>query len=141
MAMIDSASVDIYYYTQTKNTQGILVKTFVFLKTLWADVQPKALTEVQAQAWGINQQTANTKWMGFDSDDSIHELYRAIVDGMTYEIRGLNVWPGHSECILIPVSGVAVQRFVISSDPVAISGVSYVWDNNAYWNNSGYWHD
>jgi len=138
--MIDNSSVDIYYYTQAKNTQGIVAKTFILLKTIWANVQPKTLSEVQAQEWGANQQSANSKWMGFDNDDSIHELYRAIVNGMTYEIRGLNTWPSHGEAYLIPVSGIAVDTFCLSPDPVALSGYSYIWDDSPLWNDIGYWH-
>jgi head-tail adaptor len=138
--VIKSHAVQIQRYSQAKNAEGIVVKTFAALKTIWADVQPKALSEVQAQAWGVNAQAMNTKWLGFDSDASIQELYRAIVDGVTYEIRGLNVWPMHSEALLIPVSGVAVNTFCMSLDIEALSGHSYVWMDSGVWSDAGVWH-
>jgi len=137
--MMKTTPVKIQYYTEAKNAQGGSVKTFYALKTIWANVQPKSLTPVQAEEWGINAQNANTKWMGFDIDATIHELYRAIVKGVTYEIRGINTWPIHSEALLIPISGIAIQLFIVSLDPVALKGKEYVWDDFAYWRDNGVW--
>lgn len=139
--MIKSHRVDLEYFTQTKNAQGIVVKAFVPYKTIYANVQPKALNEMQLQAWGINAQNANTKIMFFDTDPAIHESYRAIVEGSTYELRGLNKWPSHSEAILIPLSGVALEDFIVTLDPVAFTGISYTWLDSAYWVDAGMWVD
>ena len=40
-----------------------------------------------------------------ERDTSVQMLNRAVVDGETYEIRGVNHWPNHSEFLMIPVQG------------------------------------
>lgn len=139
--MIESGSVDVYRYTTSPNTQGILVKSFTFLKTVRGNVQPKTLTEVQAQVFGVNAQNANTKWFGFDNDPQIHELQRGEYNGAVYELRGLNVWPGHSETLLIPLSGVKAKAFCVSGDIEPIEQDNYVWLDSDYWNDDFVWLD
>jgi len=79
--------------------------TFATLKTIRADVQPARLTAAQAEAWGIIDLDAQAKKMFTDRDTSILMLMRAVVDGETYEMRGVNHWPNHSEFIMMPVQG------------------------------------
>lgn len=139
--MIAQTQVEIYSFSAAKNSQGIPIKTYSLLKTIWADVQPKALTEVQATAWGVDVKGPDSKLVFYDTDPAIHELYRAIVNGMTYDIRGINVWPRHSEMILVPVPGEAVQRFCLSPDAVRVTNASYVWMDAEYWDDANAWID
>ena len=140
--MIDVASVDIHRYTVTKNTQGIVAKTFKYLKTKNVNIQPKSLNEVQAQMWGVNAQNAKTKWLGYDDEDAqVQELQRVYYLGEWYEIRGLNVWPSHTECILIPVSGIAEDVFCLSTDIEPIPGHSYSWLDASEWFDDSVWFD
>ena len=139
--MIRRGKVLIQSYSSTKNAQGIVVKTFSTFKTISAAVQPTHLNEVQAQAWGVNAQSANARLMLFDPDYSIHELFRVIIGGMTYEIRAINPWGHHHEALLIPVSGVAMDQFCISPDVGSFEGSSYAWLDDGIWTDMGTWHD
>ena len=103
--MIRSHSVLIQSRTVSRGSEGEVGYTFATLKTIVADVQPAQLTAAQAEAWGVTDLAANTKKMFFESDATITLLMRAVTGGETYEIRALNVWPRHSEAILVPVQG------------------------------------
>lgn len=103
--MIQSHSVTIQSRTTVRGTEGEQTFTFATLKTIAADVQPAQLTKTESERWGITDLAANSKKMFYESDSTILLLMRALVDGETYEIRGINVWPRHSEAILVPVQG------------------------------------
>jgi hypothetical protein len=139
--MIKNTLVEIQSHSEAKNSQGIVVKTFTKLKDVWVNFQPKTLSSVQASAWGVNDQTANSKWMGFDPDETIRELYRVIAKGRTYEIRGLNPWPSHGEAFLIPVQGIAIETSCVSLDAEPLNGYEYVWLDDSYWLDDGIWFD
>lgn len=71
------------------------------------DVQPRSLNEYELKQWGINPQTPDAKlvyYLDFDSYFAMNN--RARVDGTSiYEIKGVNLWPGHTEAVFIPVIG------------------------------------
>ncbi len=104
--MIITHTIAIYSRTASKTLQGGIVNSYSFLKTIGANFQPKTLTEHQSRMYGINAQTPNAKWIGYETDPQIVDLMRALVDGVWYEIRALNHWPSHDEAILVPVGGI-----------------------------------
>ncbi len=104
--MIKNKSIGIYSRVEGKNSQGIVTVSYVLLKTITGNFQPKSLSQVDATNYGVSEQGANAKWFGFDTDTAIHELMRALVDSVWYEVRGINAWPTHMEAILIPVVGI-----------------------------------
>jgi hypothetical protein len=104
--MIKSHSVVIQSRTNVTGTEGEHTYTFATFKTIKAGVQPAQLTQVQLQAWGLVDLVSNSKKMFFDRDPSILVTMRAVVDGETYEIRAINLWPTHGEAILSPVQGI-----------------------------------
>ena len=139
--MMRDTAVDVYYPVSAKNAQGIVAQTWTYFKTIEASFQPRTLTESQAQAWGVSVQAADAKWIAYENDESIRELYRAKVDGYWYDMRGINKWPGHAEALLIPVSGAKVESFCVSLDPIALPNMSYVWVDSASWGDAGRWID
>jgi hypothetical protein len=104
--MIKSHSVLIQARTLVTGSEGEHTYTFATLKTIMADVQPAQLTEAQAAIWGITDLASDAKKMYYEKDASIIRLMRAVVGGETYEIRGINIWPVHSEAIMVPVQGI-----------------------------------
>lgn len=104
--MIKSQSVTIQSRVTVTGTEGEQTYTFATLKTIMADVQPANLTQSQAATWGITDLAASAKKMFTERDPSIALLMRAVVESETYEIRGSNHWPRHSEFILVPVQGI-----------------------------------
>lgn len=104
--MIKSHFVTIQSRTATTGTEGERTYAFAKLKDIVADVQPASLSPNQLAAWGLTDLSANLKTMYYDKDASIVMTQRAIVEGETYEIRGVNRWPTHDEAILSPVQGV-----------------------------------
>jgi hypothetical protein len=137
--MIENALAYVYSFVNSKNAQGIIVRAFSFLKEIPVDFQPKALNEVQAQAWGVNAQNANTKRIFFENDDGIEELQRFVVNKRAYELRGLNPWPSHTEGLLIPITGTSIPEFVLaaSSDTSAF----HLWMDDEIWGDSMLWQD
>jgi hypothetical protein len=104
--MIKSHSVLIQSRITTTGTEGEKVYTFATLKTIKAGIQPNSLSPVELAAWGIVDLIADSKIMFYNSDATILRLMRAVVLGVTYEIRAQNTWPTHSEAILVPVQGI-----------------------------------
>lgn len=104
--MIKSHSVLIQSRTASVGTEGEQNFSYATLKTIIADVQPVTLCQAQIDAFGATDTAANAKKMFFASDATIVLFQRATVSGEVYEIRGINVWPRHSEAILVPIQGV-----------------------------------
>jgi len=104
--MIKSHSVAIQSRAIVVGTEGEQTYTYTALKTIKAGVQPNSLSPVELAAWGITDLVADSKIMFYDNDATILRLMRAVVDGVTYEIRATNKWPTHSEAILTPVQGI-----------------------------------
>lgn len=103
--MIQSHSVLIQARTAVVGTEGERTYTYATLKTIMADVQPASLSPTQLAAFGLTDLQANLKTMYYNRDTTILLQMRAVVDGETYEIRGVNRWPTHDEAILTPVQG------------------------------------
>lgn len=104
--MIKSHFVTIQSRTATTGTEGERTYTYATLKSITADVQPASLSSNQLAAWGLTDMASNLKTMYYDKDAAILMSMRAVVEGETYEIRGINRWPTHDEAILSPVQGV-----------------------------------
>ena len=98
----------IYAKTDVIGASGIVAPTFsVLYSSLGVGWQPAALNDAIASQFGVTAHSAEAKKMFFDNDPAIKMLQRVTVvgDSNTYEIRGVNVWPGHSEALLIKVEG------------------------------------
>jgi hypothetical protein len=104
--MIKSHSVVIQSRTTITGTEGEHTYTFATFKTIVADIQPAQLSAIQIEAWGLTDLAAYAKKMFYDRDNTILLTMRAVVDGETYEIRAINLWPNHGEAILTPVQGI-----------------------------------
>jgi hypothetical protein len=75
--------------------------------TITADVQPKALNEVELQTWGddISKQDAKVVY-DFSFNPYWAVLNRARVDGdKLYKIMSVNSWNTHIEALLAPLVG------------------------------------
>ncbi len=117
--MIENATVAIYApVSASANSEGEIVKdwgykhtpSLVAVSTFDADVQPRRLTEVELQLWGLSDLNAQAKTMIFDDDANVVAGNRAAVtdeNGTTtyYDIRAVNQWQTHSVAILLPVQG------------------------------------
>jgi len=101
--MILRHSVVIQSRTTTASDEGIPVSTWTTFKTIAADVQPVNLNKVEAQAFGITDRAANTKKMFFRFDTTIIEKMRAVWNGKTFDVMGLNEWNEHCVALLVPV--------------------------------------
>lgn len=73
------------------------------LKTIWADVQPRQLTEEDARMYGLSRAFSDSKTMFFDVDATIVTGMIARWNNTDYQIRGINPWDIHYEAVLIPV--------------------------------------
>ena len=118
--MYKNATVSIYVPIQTTNAEGDVIDGWGYqqspvvapAETIRCDVQPKKLSDSEREAYGISDRTANTKIAFFSQSQYIALNNRAYVvsdfPGETatyYEIKVPNRWPGHGECLLIPVQG------------------------------------
>jgi head-tail adaptor len=101
--MILRHSVIIQSRVLTKSSEGIVLSTWSTFKTIAADVQPANLNKVEAQAFGITDRMANTKKMFFRFDTTIVEKMRAVWNGKTFDVMGLNDWNEHCAALLVPV--------------------------------------
>lgn len=104
--MIESHFINIQSKTVVIGTEGERTYTWATFKSIVADVQPAQLSQNQLTAWGFTDLSANMKKMFYNKDTSITVGMRAVVDGETYDIRGSNHWPTHSEYLLVPVQGI-----------------------------------
>lgn len=111
MVHFPNATINVAALTASKNDEGTLIKTFDFahpLESFRADVQPNTLTREQISLYGINEKTAHTKKVFFDTASYMTSGNRAQVvydNGTTevYNICPMNVWRVHCEALLIPV--------------------------------------
>lgn len=111
MVHYPNATINVAKLSKTKNAEGTYIKTFDFtqpLESFRADVQPNTLTREQISLYGINEKTAHTKKVFFDSASYMTSGNRAQVvydDGTTeeYNICPVNKWRVHCEALLIPV--------------------------------------
>lgn len=133
--MIDNATVLTYAPIKARNSEGTIVNTWGYIKTLlllglwddgqawddtlpWgeaaamirADVQPASLTEAQLQMWGLSNVKSDVKKMFFDGEPSVVLPNRVGVhydaSGVEYyDVRGTNRWSWHTEAYLVPVQG------------------------------------
>lgn len=106
-------SVLIQAATTTYDTEAMPVRAWTTLKTMIADVQPKALTANEIQGFGISNLQADAKIMYFIKDTSIAQGMRVIYDSNIFEIRGVNSWRVHSSALLIPVQGEEYRPYTI----------------------------
>jgi len=92
--------------TSTVDNYGLSSKTWSTFKTINASFQPANLTQVEAAAWGITDLASNAKKVYFYKDTTVTNLMRIVFGGESYEIRGLNHWPIHTEVLAIPIQGI-----------------------------------
>jgi hypothetical protein len=104
--MTQAFSVTIQSRSVSVDSEGIQNFTYSTLKTIMADVQPASLSTSELQIYGVNDLTANARRMYYNPDSSIDILTRLVIDSHTYEVRGVNFWPRHSEALLFPLQGV-----------------------------------
>lgn len=119
--MLQNATVSIYVPNLLTNDEGDPIRTWGYKKTptpdapaetFRADVQAKNLSENEMMLWGISDRNANAKKVFFARSTYTQVNNRAYVVSdfpneapCYYEIKVPNHWPGHGECILIPVQG------------------------------------
>lgn len=119
--MLENATVSIYAPTIAANSEGDRIKTWGYKKTptpdapaetFRADVQPKQLSDSEREMFGISDRNANTKILFFSQSQYVALNNRAYVvsdfpgePADYFEIKVPNRWPGHGECLLIPVQG------------------------------------
>jgi len=118
--MRKNCTVSVYVPVMAPNSEGTPMKTWGYKQTpalapaaiFQADIQPRLLKEVEIEAWGLSNRVADTKELftaGFIP--TLANNNRAVVttfqDGLTrvYDILGVNSWPHHGECTLVPVQG------------------------------------
>ncbi len=118
--MIENATAKVYQPTLAPNDRGTLVKTWGYKlvvptaanETIRVDSQPKGLTQVQIQEWGLDTRASQARALYFDHSSFIlignrvhltHD-YDSSSNGY-YEIKAVNPWPIHKEAILVPVQG------------------------------------
>jgi len=104
--MTQAFSVTIQSRTVSVDSEGIQNFTYSTLKTIMADVQPASLNTSELRLYGANDLSSNAKRMYYSPDPSIDLLTRLVIDSHTYEVRGVNFWPRHSEALLFPLQGV-----------------------------------
>ena len=119
--MYKNATVSLYVPVSAANGEGDIINTWGYKKTptpdapaevIRADVQPKRLSEDQREVWGISTEAADARVIYFSRATNIKEGNRAYVEsdfpGATagyFDIKTPALWPGHGECILVPVQG------------------------------------
>lgn len=92
--MIKNATLAFYTQTTTYDGENNPIKTWTTTRSISGNLQPKTLTEAEITQYGIR--TGKTMLFLFDNDS-------AVIVGTrlgTYDVRGVNVWPSHSEAIL-----------------------------------------
>lgn len=105
--MILSETITVQNKTETRDDEGVLIASWATFKSgVAASVQPAALTSIDATAWGVTDLAANAKKIFIYRDTSISELMRIVAWDGTYEVRGINHWPIHTEILAIPVQGI-----------------------------------
>lgn len=67
------------------------------------NLMPKSLTPAEITQYGISTKAANVKVFYFDNDPLVIIGTRLYNGATGYDVRGVNVWPKHSEAILEPV--------------------------------------
>lgn len=86
---------------------GSTLSTSTLVETITADVQPKSLSEYELRVYGISNIPNDSKVMyyqGFSSNLVAGNRARVNSTEM-YEIRGVQSWTMHTECLLVPVVG------------------------------------
>ena len=67
--------------------------------------QPKSLTEQECEMYGVTGRGADAK-LFLCANNAELQRGRRLYDGATkYDIVALNVWPSHTELVLVPVQG------------------------------------
>jgi len=118
--MLENATVSVYIPVITTNSKGTPEKQWGYkqspvvapVEILKADVQPKVLSSTQIMQYGLTDRDCNAKLMYFEFCSNIVENRRVYVVSdfpnelpRYYEIKGVNMWSIHGECLLIPVQG------------------------------------
>jgi len=97
--MIKNTALVLYTQTTTYDGENNPVKVWKSVRTIAGNLQPKSLTTAELAQYGISLQAANTAVFFFDHDDDVAVGTR--LGG--YNVRAVNVWPSHSEAILVPL--------------------------------------
>jgi len=124
--MIKNKSLDLYEAVITYDAENNPIKTWLFVHAvtyagvLVTDIypvldggvqnrqgnfQPKSLTEQEITAWGISGRAADAKLFLCDNDPDLIRGRRLYDGDVKYDIVAVNVWPSHTEVILVPVQG------------------------------------
>jgi hypothetical protein len=79
------------------------------IETIVADVQPRSLNAYELAAYGVNDIPTDSRVMYYKgASDNLVIGNRVRVNGAKwFEIRGVQNWPRHCECLLAPVVGVS----------------------------------
>ena len=119
MVRYKNATVRFYPPVKAQNDEGTVISSYGYLTTpktaaaevIRADVQPHRLTEGEITLYGLDDDSADTRRMFYDSAQYAAFGNRAEVvsdiDGSTkyFNVKPVNVWPNHGECLLVPVTG------------------------------------
>jgi SPP1 family predicted phage head-tail adaptor len=88
------------------DAEGLRLETWTNSGTIKAGVQPANMSQVQLAEWGLSDLQADARTMYFEKSATVWNGQRAIVEGVTFEVRALNTWPKHKEAVIVPVQGV-----------------------------------
>ena len=110
MVRYNNASVTILVQGTETNDEGDIISTYTDGETIIGDVQPHALTEEDANLYGLGERRAGVKLFLYNGKHaSIAEGSRARVssdlsgDEKIYQVMPVNAWSRHGECLLVPV--------------------------------------
>jgi hypothetical protein len=87
---------------------GLVFSTTTLVETIYADVQPRSLSEYELAAWGVNDIPTDSRLLYYRGDSSNLVIgNRTRVNGVkVFEIRGVQTWTMHQEALLVPVQGI-----------------------------------
>lgn len=98
-----TSSIRLYTKTQVFSAEQIATQSYVYRKTITGNMMPKSLTPAELTLYGIDATVAGIKILFCDGDNYLTVGVRAETGGAKYDCVSVNVWPKHTEAILVPV--------------------------------------
>jgi hypothetical protein len=105
--MILDRTIEAYSRTSYKDSEGIQQFTYSKALTIRAQIQPAALAQSQLASWGLTNLEADSKIMFLPGNPELSAgmVIKDLSNSARYEVRGMNPWPRHSECLIFPYQG------------------------------------
>lgn len=101
-----TTSLGLYTKTQTFSAEQVATQSYVYRKTITGNLMPKSaqsLTQAQLMLYGIDATVSNIKELYCDGDAYLTVGVRLEYGADKYDVVAVNVWPNHTEALLIPV--------------------------------------